>query len=118
MQQSGPNFEEAAPRTDVTSGFNSPDHLGFSKIPTWVFWAVIRFGFNSDVVTERSTDPSAESDGLFCRRTELDGRHLKACFPLVLRIFLRVRGSDREGHHYNRSCNDRFEHRLTFCRRR
>src|SRR5262245_43947358 len=117
MQQSRTEFDEAAPRTEVTSGFNPADRFGFSKIAAWVFRAVIRFGFNSDVVAELSTDASAEPERLFCRRAELDGRHLKACFPLVLPLSLCVRGSDRQRDHYNRTCNDRFEHRLTFCRK-
>src|SRR5215471_68451 len=96
MQQSRTDFDEAAPRTEVTSGFNPADHLGFSKITAWVFREVIRFGFNSDVVAELSTDPSAEPEWLFCRRAELDGRHLKAGFPLVLRLSLCIRCADRE----------------------
>src|SRR5262245_381704 len=65
MQQSRTDFDEAAPRTEVTTHFNPADHLGFSKIAAWVFREVIRFGVNSDVVTELSTDPSAEPDWLF-----------------------------------------------------
>src|SRR5262249_49786656 len=114
MQQSRTDFDEAAPRTEVTTRFNPADHLGFSKIAAWIFREVIRFGFNSDVVAELSTDPSAEPERLFCLRAELDGRHLKTCFPLVLPLSLCVRGSDRKCQHYNRSYNDRFEYRLTF----
>src|SRR5215472_1047713 len=95
MQQSRTDFDEAAPRTEVTSGFSPADRLGFSKIAAWVFREVIRFRFNSDLVAELSTDPSAEAEWFFCRRAELDGRHLKACLPLVVRLSLCVRGSDR-----------------------
>src|SRR5215471_841290 len=96
MQQSRTDFDEAAPGTEATSGFNPADRLGFSKIAAWVFREMIRFDFNSDVVAELSTDPSAEPEWLFCRRAELDGRHLKACFPFVPRLSLCIRDSDRQ----------------------
>src|SRR5262249_52427435 len=80
MQQSGTNLDEAAPRTDVTTRFNPANHLGFSKITAWVFREVVRFGFNSDVVAERSTDPSAA----FRAKTQLGV--FNSPWPYLLRL--------------------------------